>query len=147
MAWLALVLFTALFIALHVLPFAPAARGRAVRTVGGEAPYKGVYALASLLGLIGAFVAAGRAPAVVLWTAGEPVRWLALVLTLVAFVLLASAYVGGGGRRLARHPMLAGIGLWAFAHVLTAGDLAHVLLFAALAAYTPAAMRAIRARR
>jgi uncharacterized membrane protein len=60
--------------------------------------------------------------------------------TLPAFVLLASAYVGEGGQRLARHPMLAGIGLWAFAHAVAAGELAHLVLFAALAAYTPLAM-------
>jgi len=142
MTWLALVLLTALFIGLHVLPFAPAARARLVAAVGGEKPYMGLYAIGSLVGLVGAFFAAAQVPLVVLWTAGDALRWTALALTLAAFVLLASAYVGSGGERLARHPMLAGIGLWALAHALSTGDLGHLLLFAALAVYAPAAMAA-----
>ena len=140
MTWLALVLLTALFIGLHAVPFAPAVRGRLVAAVGGEKPYMGLYAVASLVGLVGAFLAAARAPPVVLWSAGDGLRWAALALTLPAFVLLASAYVGSAGRRLARHPMLAGIGLWALAHLLTNGELAHLLVFGALALYAPAAM-------
>ena len=140
MTWLTLVLLTALFIGLHAVPFAPAVRGRLVAAVGGEKPYMGLYAVGSLVGLVGAFFAAAQAPPVVLWIAGDGLRWAALALTLPAFVLLASAYVGSAGRRLARHPMLAGIALWALAHTLSTGDLGHVLLFAALALYAPAAM-------
>jgi len=141
MAWLALVLLTALFLGLHVLPFAPAVRSRVVAAVGGERPYMGLYAVAALVGLVGAFVAAAAVPVVVLWTPGEVLRWLTLVATLPAFVLVASAYVGGGSR-LARHPMLAGIGLWAVVHALADGTLGHVLLFGALATYAPVAMLA-----
>jgi uncharacterized membrane protein len=140
MIWIVLVAFTAAFIGLHLLPFAPARRARLVTALGGEQRYKGAYAVASLVALIGAFVAAGRAPVVDLWTAGAGLRWLALLLTLPAFVLLASAYVGGRGRCLARHPMLAGIGLWALAHVAAVGTLAHLAVFGALAVYAPVAM-------
>lgn len=139
MAWLALVLLTALFIALHALPFASAGRARLVAAVG-EKPYLLAYAILSLVGLLGAFYAAAAVPPVVLWQAGAPLRWLALVLTLAAFVLLASAYVGTAGPRLARHPMLAGVALWALAHVLATGALGHLFLFGALALYAPAAM-------
>lgn len=142
MMWLLLLTLTALFIGLHFVPFAPAVRARVVAAAGGENPYKGLYAIGSLVGLFGAFFAAAQVPAVVLWTTGDALRWLALALTLPAFVLLASAYVGTGGHRLARHPMLAGIGLWAFAHVLTTGDLGHLVVFGALAVYAPAAMLA-----
>jgi len=141
MSWLALILLTALFIGLHFVPFTPALRGRLVGTVGGENAYKMLYAVGSLVGLFGAFFAAAAVPPVPLWSAGDALRWAALVLTLLGFVLLASAYVGGGAR-LARHPMLAGIGLWALAHVLANGTLGHVLLFGALTVYSPVAMRA-----
>jgi len=142
MAWFALILLTALFVGLHFLPFAVDWRARLQRTLGGAAAYKLAYTVGSLVGLFGAFYAAGQAPVVVLWTTGDGLRWLALVLTLPAFILLASAYVGSGGPRLARHPMLAGIGLWAFAHLVSTGTLAHALLFGALALYAPIAMLA-----
>jgi uncharacterized membrane protein len=140
MTWLALVLSTALFVGLHLVPFAPAQRDRLAHAVGGANTYKVLYAVGSLVGLFGAFFAAARAPVVVLWTPGDALRWLAVVVTLPAFVLVASAYVGAGGQRLARHPMLAGIGLWALVHALANGTLAHVFLFGALAAYAPVAM-------
>ena len=44
MAWLALVLLTALFIALHALPFASGVRSRLVAAVG-EKPYLLTYAI------------------------------------------------------------------------------------------------------
>ncbi len=139
MAWFALLLLISLFVALHVVTLLPALRGR-LTAVLGEPGYKGAYTLASLVGLFGAFVAAGAVSPVILWTAPEAPRWLALALTLAAFVLVGAAYVGGAGARFARHPMLAGIALWAAAHLLTNGDAGHVVVFGALLGYALAAM-------
>jgi uncharacterized membrane protein len=57
-------------------------------------------------------------------------RHLALLLTLLAFVLLVAAYVPGN-RIKARihHPMLLGVMSWALAHLLVNGNVAHLVLF------------------
>ncbi len=140
---LALVPLTALLIGPRLVPFAPATRGRPVALVGGENASKGVFAVAAVAGLLGAYSAAAAVPVVVPWTPGEALRWLTLVATLPALVLVASADVGTGGTRLARHPMLAGIGLRALVHALADGTLGDVVLFGALAADTPVAIVAM----
>jgi uncharacterized membrane protein len=51
----------------------------------------------------------------------------------VAFALVAVANIPGRIRRVLRHPMLAGILIWAAFHLLANGDLASNILFGAFA--------------
>jgi len=63
-------------------------------------------------------------------------RHLASLLTLVAFLLPAAAYVPGNRIKAAvGHPMIAGVKLWAIAHLLANGTLADVVLFGSLLAW------------
>ena len=57
-------------------------------------------------------------------------RHVATLLVLPAFILVAAAYVKGT-RIKARvgHPMILGVKLWAFAHLISNGTLADVVLF------------------
>jgi uncharacterized membrane protein len=45
---------------------------------------------------------------------------------------VVAAYVPGHIKRVLRHPMLVGVKLWAFAHLLANGDLGGVVLFASI---------------
>ena len=139
MLWPALVILLGAFVALHLVPFQPRLRAR-LRQALGPGVYRLAFTGASVASLVGAFVLADAAPVVVLWQAGEAGRWLALFATSLAFVLLAAAYLGREGWRLARHPMLAGVAIWAAAHVLATGTLGHVLTFGSLTVYAFAAM-------
>jgi uncharacterized membrane protein len=62
-------------------------------------------------------------------------RHLALPLVWIAFVVLPAAYLPGRIRRAVKHPMLASVKIWAFAHLLANGDLGSVILFATLLAW------------
>jgi uncharacterized membrane protein len=65
----------------------------------------------------------------------------------VSFVLLAAAYVPGTWIRAALgHPMTLGVKTWAFAHLLSAGTLADVLLFGAFLAWAVPVYAAARRR-
>jgi uncharacterized membrane protein len=64
-----------------------------------------------------------------LWTPPTWLRHLTLLLMLPAMILLVAAYVPSRIRTAAKHPMLAAVKLWAFAHLLANGDLASVILF------------------
>lgn len=114
----------------------------------GEAAYKGVYSLLSLLGfalIIYGFGVARETP-VMLWTPPPGMRHAASLLTLVAFVLLAAAYVPRNGiKARVHHPMVLGVKAWALAHLLANGSVAHVLLFGAFLAW--AVLDFISARR
>ena len=104
----------------------------------GEGPYKGIYTLVSLLGfalIIWGFGQARQQP-VMLWSPPVGMRHLASLLTLVAFVLLAAAYVPGNSLKArVHHPMVLGVKTWALAHLLANGTLAHVVLFGAFLAW------------
>jgi len=98
----------------------------------GKGTWKGLYSLLSLAGL--ALIAWGfdlaRDQPVLLWTPPVAMRHAAALLTLLAFVLLAAAYVPGNGiKARVHHPMVLGVKTWALAHLLATGMLAHLLLF------------------
>lgn len=100
----------------------------------GEKPWKGLYSSASIVGfalIIWGFGLA-RAEPVVLWNPPGWTRHVAAMLTLVSFVLLTAAYVPGNRIKAAvGHPMVLGVKIWAFAHLVANSRLADVLLFGA----------------
>jgi uncharacterized membrane protein len=137
------------FLGVHsVRIFADGWRSRQVAQ-RGEMAWKGVYSLLSAAGLVMIVIGYGqsRQAPVVLW---EPMLWarhLASLLTLVAFVLLAAAYVPRNGiRARLHHPMILGVKLWAFAHLLANHTLADLLLFGGFLVWSVFAYRAARAR-
>jgi uncharacterized membrane protein len=121
----------ALFLGIHsVAIVSPAWRSRTIHRLG-ERTWKGLYALISLAGfvLICCGFAAARHSPVILYS---PPRWLhhiALILMLPVFPLIFAAYLPGRIKTAAKHPMLAAVKIWAFAHLLANGTLADVLLF------------------
>ena len=115
----------------------------------GENGWKGLYSLASALGL--ALVVWGyglaRAEPVVLWAPPGWTKHVAALLTLPAFILIAAAYVPGNRIKAAvGHPMVAGVKVWAIAHLLSNGNLADVLLFGAFLAWAVLDFRSARQR-
>src|SRR5215212_1044660 len=98
----------------------------------GEGPYKGLYSLVTLLGVVliaigyGQYRASGYIP---VWDPPVWTRHLALILVWLAFICLAAAYLPGRIKARLKHPMLAGVKIWALAHLLANGDLGSILLF------------------
>jgi len=115
----------------------------------GAGAWKGAYSLVSLAGL--ALIVWGygvaRAVPVELWASPGWMRHLSSLLNVGAFVLLAAAYVPRNRIRVeAGHPMVAGVALWALAHLLSNGRLADLVLFGAFLAWGLLDFRAARAR-
>ena len=115
----------------------------------GDNAWKGLYALLSLLGfalLVWGFGVARQQP-VLLWSPPVAMRHVAALLTLIAFVLLAAAYVPRNAiKARLHHPMVLGVQVWAFAHLLSNGRLADVLLFGSFLVWAALSFRAARAR-
>lgn len=101
----------------------------------GPGAWKGLYTIASIVGLtmiVIGYGAARKAP-IVLYSPPLWMHGVAAVLTLAAFVLIAAAYVPGTRiKAVVGHPMVAGVKLWAFAHLLANGTMADVLLFGSI---------------
>lgn len=123
MDWLEFSLALAAFLAAHVIP----ARWRGPLVARfGRPGYFTVYGLVSLGLLYWLIVAAGRAPWVALWPQAGWMRWLVNAAMPVALALALAGGMGG---------LMAGFALWAGAHLLANGDLAHALLFGLLLGY------------
>lgn len=147
MVWL--VLGLVLFLGAH-LPVAVANGWRSQMVAQrGLGAWKGVVSVLSLLGFVLLVWGYGQArlQPVVLWTPPVATRHLAALLTLVAFVFLAAAYVPRNAIK-ARlgHPMVLAVKVWALAHLLANGTLADVLLFGSFLVWAVLSFRAARQR-
>ncbi len=115
----------------------------------GEGAWKGVVSLLSLAGLmliVWGYGEARQAPQV-LWASPIWVRHLASLLTLVAFVLLAAAYVPGNHLKARlHHPMVLAVKVWALSHLIANNTLADLVLFGAFLVWSVLDFRAARAR-
>jgi uncharacterized membrane protein len=115
----------------------------------GEHKWKGLFSLVSAVGLGLIVWGFGRAryEPVVLWTSPMWTRHLAGLLVLVAFVLVAAAYVPRNHLKAKfHHPMVAGVKSWALAHLLANGTLADVVLFGSFLVWAVLDFRASRRR-
>lgn len=115
----------------------------------GELPWKVGYTVLSIIGfvlIVWGFSLARQQP-VQLWMPPRGMRHLAALLTLIAFVLLAATYVPRNAiKARLHHPMVLSVKVWALAHLLANGNLAHVLLFGTFLVWAALSFRAARAR-
>lgn len=122
-----------LFCVVHLFSaLAPTARDNLVFKLG-ENPYRGIYSLLVLAGLV--MIVFG-------WKATTPSALyvpplgpgiLPTLLVLAGLVLFFSSKMKGYLKRVFRHPQMVGTLLWAGSHLLTNGDTRSVTLFGSLA--------------
>jgi len=137
MGLLILIVGLVLLLGGHTLTTQRALRDRLVNGLG-ESVYKIIYSLVSIAGL--ALIARGfsqyrQAGMIDVWEGAVSPRLLAglkhltIALMLPAVILVVAAYVRGRIYATLKHPMLAGVKLWAAAHLLANGDLGSIILF------------------
>jgi uncharacterized membrane protein len=135
-----LVIGLVLFLGIHSISIvAPAWRDAQVAQRGDKG-WKGIYTVISLVGfalLLYGYGVARQAP-VVLYSPPLWMRHVTALLMIPVFPLLIAAYAPGRIKAAAKHPMLAATKLWAFAHLLSNGTLADVLLFGGFLAWAVA---------
>ena len=115
----------------------------------GLLPWKGLYSLVSIAGFVLIVIGFGmaRANPHLLYVPPLWLRHLNALFTLVAFVLIAAAYVPRNHLKAKLgHPMLAGVKLWALGHLLATGFVHDVVLFGAFLAWAVANFMASRRR-
>ena len=152
------------FLAIHFGVSGTRLRDRLVGVLG-ERAFRGLFALASLAGLIWMASAYSHAPHVPLWgqlVALEPIA-LPLVFIAFAFIVIGvstpSPTTAGmeaqltrgvqvrGMTRITRHPFLWGTALWALVHFVINGDAASSILFGSLLLLALAGTASIDAKR
>lgn len=152
MGWAEFTFAFLIFFISHAIPVRPPVKPWLVARVGAGG-FTVLYSVVSLAVLGWLIVAAGRAPFVELWPWAPWQTHVTLALMLPACLVLAVSVArpnpfsfGGGANerfdparpgivRWVRHPLLAALTLWALAHAVPNGDLAHLLLFGSFAAF------------
>jgi len=126
-----------LFLGAHsVSIFADGWRNRTVARMGEQA-WQALFGLVAIAGfaLIVWGYGLARLQPVVVYVPPIWLRHLVLLLMVPVFPLLLAAYLPGRIQSAAKHPMLAAVKLWAFAHLLANGMLADLVLFGAFLAW------------
>lgn len=115
----------------------------------GPRKWKLTYTVISAVGLV--LIVWGYALArhnpVVVWVPPVGMRHIAALLTLIAFILLASVDIPRNSvKARLHHPMVIGVAIWAIAHLLANGMLADLVLFGAFLIWAMACWWAARRR-
>jgi uncharacterized membrane protein len=130
----------------------------------GEGPYRGLFSLASLIGIGWVIYAYRRAPLIPTWGLLLGLRSTAYVLVFIAFLFVvigimtpSPTTVGMESRldpetargmvRITRHPFLWGVALWAAIHLIVNGELASLILFGTFLVLALGGTAAIDAKR
>ncbi|MBM3340136.1 MAG: protein NrnU [Betaproteobacteria bacterium] len=115
----------------------------------GEKPWKGIYSLLSVLGFLVLIYGYGQArmQPIPLYELPLGFRHASSLLVWFAMILVIAAYVPDNWfKTRLRHPMVLGVKLWAFAHLLSNGTAADVLLFGGFLLWSIASFRAAKKR-
>jgi uncharacterized membrane protein len=125
------------FLGTHVFVTMRDRRAAVVARIG-EWPYRGLFSLVSIIGivLIGYGFAAYRAGGpIMVWYPPAWTRHIVVALMWPASICIAAAYIPGNIKRVLKHPMLVGVKTWAFAHLCANGDLGGIILFGSVLAW------------
>jgi uncharacterized membrane protein len=98
----------------------------------GQGGYRVLFSVVSLVGLVLIVWGYGDYRAgewIQVWSPPPFMRHITIGLMLFSAILLVATYVPSHIKARAKHPMFAAIKIWAFAHLLSNGDLGSILLF------------------
>jgi uncharacterized membrane protein len=132
-----MILGLVLFLGGHAFVPFRAARAAAIGRIG-EGAYKGAFALVSVAGIVlivYGFAAYRAGGLIEVWHPPSWMRHVTAALVWPAVILVVAAYIRGDIYRRLKHPMLAGVKLWAFAHLFANGDLGGIILFGSILAW------------
>jgi uncharacterized membrane protein len=126
-----------LFLGAHVFVTLRKQRDALIARIG-FGPYRGLFALVAIVGLVligfgfARYRAAGPIP---IWYPPVWTRHIVVALMWPASIAFVAAYIPGEIKRVLKHPMLVGVKIWAAAHLCANGDLGAMILFGAVLAW------------
>ena len=131
-----LVLGLVVFLATHVFVTFRGQRARLMARFG--AGYRALFGIVAIIGL--ALIVWGyshyRAEGLIpVWSPPAVMRHVTVGLMLIAVIVFTAYFIPSHIKMWTKHPMFAGIKLWAFAHLLSNGDLGSILLFGSFLAW------------
>jgi uncharacterized membrane protein len=126
-----------LFLGMHLVTTQRDFRARLIAS-GGEGTYKIGFSLISAAGLaliVWGFATYRATGWIDVWSPPRVMKHITEALMLPAVILVVASYIRGRIYATLKHPMLAGVKLWAVAHLLANGDLGSIILFGSVLAW------------
>jgi uncharacterized membrane protein len=142
-----LILGLVLFLGAHAFVTAREARAVAMKRLGRV--YWPAFAIVSLAGVVliaWGFSVYRQTGWIDVWAPPRFMRHITIGLMWFSTILALAAYLPGHIKAWTKHPLLAGIKVWAFAHLLSNGDLGSILLFGSVLAWAVYARIAVKRR-
>jgi len=143
------VLIAGLIVFLGAHTFVSARRMRASALARLGMAYWVLFGLTSMLGLaliVWGFALYRRTGWIDVWHPPAFMHHITIGLMWFSVILVLAAYLPGHIKIWTKHPMLAGIKIWAFAHLLSNGDLGSILLFGSFLGWGVYARIAVKRR-
>ena len=128
-----LILGIIIFFSIHLVPILPIKNILINRL--GENKYKGLFSLIALVGLLIIIYGFSRADFYPIWDPLPYSKEIALALMPISMILLAAANIQTNIKKFIKHPMLIGILIWSFVHLIANGDLRSIILFGSFGLY------------
>ena len=134
-----LILGLVIFIGIHLVRMVAPQWREAKIVAMGEGKWKGLYSLVSFasLGLIVWGYSIARPAAQQIFTPPTWAPHLVMLLMAIAFILMMAGNLPTGRiKQAVKHPFIASIKIWSFAHLLANGDMASLVLFGTFLVYS-----------
>jgi uncharacterized membrane protein len=130
-----LILGLVLFLGIHLVPALPQVKARFFDAFG-EKRYKIIFSILSAIGLTLIVIGyIGATKGAMLFDPFPAAIVIAPFAMVISFFLLISTYMKTHIKAWIKHPMLLGIGIWSFVHLLANGHAKATVLFGAFLAY------------
>jgi uncharacterized membrane protein len=149
MGFVILILGLAVFFTVHLFMTFRDARANAIEKLGSGA-YRVIFGAVSITGLALIVWGYGQYRAhewVQIWTPPAFMRHVTIGLMLLAAIFFTAAFIPSHIKTRLHHPMLASVKTWAFAHLLSNGDLGSMILFGSFLAWGVYARVSAKSRR
>lgn len=134
MGFAVLILGLLVFLATHVFVTMREARAAAIVKLGMNA-YRALFSIVSLGSLALIVWGYSNSPWIQVWSPPGFMRHITLGLMLLAAVALVAYFIPSHIKAWLKHPLLVAAKTWAFAHLLSNGDLASIIMFAVFLAW------------
>jgi uncharacterized membrane protein len=137
MGLIVMIIGLVLFVGGHAFVTHREARAAVIAGIG-EWPYKAIFSVIAIIGVVLAGYGFGWYRATDWISVWDPPAWtrhVTVALMWPASICVVAAYFRGDIQRALKHPMLVGVKLWAAAHLISNGDLGSIILFASILAW------------
>jgi len=129
-----LILGLLVFLATHLFVTMREARAGAIARLGQNG-YRAVFSLVSIASLVLIVWGYANTPWVAVWSPPRFLRHITIGLMLIASIALVAYFIPSHVKARLKHPLLMAVKTWAFAHLLSNGDLASILMFGVFLAW------------